>query len=166
MTPPPEEYRAILLTQNQVALVDLNEYAKFSTHKWYALKVRGKFYAVRKSKQVEGKRTTILMHREVLGLKYGDPRQGDHIETEETLNNCRSNLRIATDIENRWNTLKRCTNHSGFKGVSYDKRANKWRARITVRGKEIWLGYFDTKEEAHEAYKAAAIEHFGEFARF
>lgn len=35
-----------------------------------------------------------------------------------------------------------------------------------VNYKEIWLGYFETKEAAADAYKKAAEQHFGEFARF
>lgn len=41
----------------------------------------------------------------------------------------------------------------------------KWRARITVGGKETHLGYFDNLEDAARAYDKAATEYFGEFAK-
>lgn len=63
------------------------------------------------------------------------------------------------------NTGKRADNTSGYKGVTWDKREQKWRARIGKEGKRKHLGYFDTAEEAHEAYKNAAPEYHGEFAR-
>lgn len=41
---------------------------------------------------------------------------------------------------------------------------DRWLAQINVNKKKIHLGYFSTPEEAHEVYKKAALEHFGEFA--
>jgi hypothetical protein len=35
-----------------------------------------------------------------------------------------------------------------------------------VNGKRLHLGHYPTAEDAHEAYKAAALQHFGAFARF
>jgi len=40
------------------------------------------------------------------------------------------------------------------KGCSFDKRSNKWRARIQLNGKSKTIGYYDTYEEGHEAYLA------------
>jgi hypothetical protein len=51
------------------------------------------------------------------------------------------------------------TNTSGRKGVNL-YRNGKWRATIGQRH----LGYFDTAQEAADAYDRAAVEHFGEFA--
>ncbi len=56
-------------------------------------------------------------------------------------------------------------NVAGIKGVSFNKRAGKWTAQIQVRGHKMGLGYFHTKQGAAVAYKSAALEHFGEFAR-
>lgn len=89
----------------------------------------------------------------------------DHIDGNP-LNNHRSNLRLASIKENVRNSKKPKNNTSGFKGVSWHDRAQKWRARIFVDRRQIHLGYFDTPEEAHKAYMEAAKELHGEFARF
>jgi len=47
----------------------------------------------------------------------------------------------------------RSTNTSGFRGVGYDKRRDKWRARITINTIEIHLGYYSTPLEAAKAYE-------------
>lgn len=75
------------------------------------------------------------------------------------------NLRVATHSQNMWNSKRRIDNTSGFKGVSFDKPLRKWRAQIYINSKQIYLGLFNTPEEAHEAYVAAAKHYFGEFAR-
>jgi hypothetical protein len=41
---------------------------------------------------------------------------------------------------------------SKYKGVSYDKRCNKWKALIKINGRRIHLGSFDTEIEAHTMY--------------
>ena len=75
------------------------------------------------------------------------------------------NLREATNSENHANMRARADNTSGFKGVYFHKPNRKWVTQITVIGKRIYLGSFDTKGSAHAAYAAAAKQHFGEFAR-
>ena len=65
--------------------------------------------------------------------------QIDHIDIN-SLNNNIENLRVATQQQNMWN--KNC------KGYSFDKKNNKWRVRISVDGKSINGGYFNTEEEA------------------
>jgi len=52
------------------------------------------------------------------------------------------------------------SNSSGFKGVHWQKTANKWRAQI---GYEV-IGHYDNKEEAADAYDKAAIQKYGESA--
>ena len=82
-----------------------------------------------------------------------------------TFNNQRLNLREATPSQNKMNSKIRSDNTSSYKGVSWCKLMQKWKARITVNGKRIHLGYFDDPKEAHEAYCTAADQYFGEFAR-
>lgn len=92
-----------------------------------------------------------------------NPKFIDHIDNNP-LNNKIENLRPCDLAQNAWNRKMPSTNTTGFKGVT--KKKNRFCARINCRNKRIHLGYFDTPEEAHEAYKKAALELHGEFARF
>lgn len=74
------------------------------------------------------------------------------------------NLREATASQNQHN--KKMRNPLG-KGIAYDRstyRAKPWIARIMVNNKSIFLGSFETSEEAAKAYREAALKHHGEFA--
>ena len=87
----------------------------------------------------------------------------DHIN-HNPLDNRRDNLRICTQQENDFNKSIQCNNTSGVPGVYFVKRRNKWQAQIKINRKNIFLGYYNTIEEAAEARRLAEIEYFGEFA--
>jgi hypothetical protein len=159
-------YREIPLTQGQVTKVDATRYKWLNQWKWYAKwrEHTQSFYAARNSAPDEkGKRFTIFMSREVLGLSRDDPRQADHWN-HDTLDNRRENLRPASQSQNQWNAKKRKDNLSGYKGVTFDRTRNKWKARIQVNKKEITIGYFDTPEAAYIAFCDAAKRNCGDFA--
>ena len=80
------------------------------------------------------------------------------------MNNRKENLRICTPQENARNSSEKSTNTSGFSGVSYSKQSNKWRARITVSGKEVLLGRYKDFEQAVWARYEGEQKYFGEFA--
>lgn len=107
-----------------------------------------------------------LAHRIAWSFVHGDPgpaAQIDHINGVRDDNRI-ANLRAATHAENSQNSKPRTHNLCGIKGVR--KIRNKWHARIKVEKKEIWLGSFDTAEEAKAAYGEAASKHFGNFAKW
>jgi hypothetical protein len=87
----------------------------------------------------------------------------DHIDRNR-LNNIWSNLRECTSSENKANRTKQSNNTSGYKGVSWHKRANKFRAKIQFQKKPIHIGLFTSAEEAAAAYNTKAKELYGEFA--
>lgn len=119
--------------------------------------------------KLPGFRIQIGAHRlawiYVHGLTIGGA-EIDHIDTNP-LNNSIENLRLATSSEQKRNKKVQSNNRSGLKGAFYHacRKGKKWRSQIKVDGRLIFLGYFNTAEEAHEAYGRAAIQHFGEFAR-
>lgn len=78
-------------------------------------------------------------------------------------NNQWSNLREATISQNTANMRARCDNLLGVKGIT--ARGDRFGAQIKGPSGMIWLGTFDTIEEAKAAHIAKAIEIYGEFAR-
>lgn len=96
----------------------------------------------------------------VLGRKLERYEYVDHIDCNG-LNNTRDNLRIASPMQNNANAKRQKNNTSGYKGVKASR--NKWEARITFKKKTIFLGLFNTPEEAHKAYCEAAEKYFGVF---
>lgn len=86
----------------------------------------------------------------------------DHINHNRHDNRI-ANLREATKAQNTIN--RRWFNPNG-KGVTFrtDRNSRPWQAQIAFNGKKIHLGFFDTPEEAHEAYKKASAKYHGEFA--
>lgn len=159
--------KRIALTKGQFAIVDAADYEWLAIYKWKAMAVKlGKFYAARTVCRRNGVSYVVLMHREILGLKRGDIRQGDHINPPQTLDNRRKNLRIATGLQNHYNLTRSRANTSGFKGVSKATNCDRYVAQIRLDGTPTYLGIRKTAEEAAELYRAAAARHFGEFARF
>lgn len=76
----------------------------------------------------------------------------DHIDGDAS-NNAFTNLRLATNKENMQNRKGHTVaNKLGFLGVCPNGQNGKFTAQITVQGKKLHLGTFDTPEEAHEAY--------------
>ena len=82
--------------------------------------------------------------------------QIDHINGDRSDNRIQ-NLRDVSNRENSINSGIKKNNTTGFAGVSLDR--GKYRAQIKVFGRQIFLGYFDSAVEAHEAYCKAKIEH-------
>lgn len=153
----------ILLTKGKLALVDDADYLAVSQFKWYAKPDRsGRWYAARKVR-LGNKRVHQYMARFIMGIPNGDPREVDHKNREQTLDNRRENLRITLNRNNQNKGMQK-NNTSGVIGVCWHKRTGRWIAKIQVNHQRIHLGYFASKQLAKEARDAAALRYHREFA--
>jgi hypothetical protein len=91
------------------------------------------------------------VHRLAWLLYYGEIPKGniDHINGDRKDNRIK-NLRIASIRDNASNAKR---HRSGsLVGASFNKSKGRWQSQITVTGRIIHLGHFDTEIEAHRAY--------------
>lgn len=152
--------KQIPLTQGKFAIVDDEDYEQLiAMGKWQYAKVGYAKRDIGGSKNKKG----VYMHRFILGLSPGDGLIADHINRNK-LDNRKVNLRICKQHQNSANSALNKNNTSGFNGVTFDKRKNKWMAKIQVRRKYLFCGYAETAAEAALKYNDFAIKHFGEFA--
>ncbi|ABX36723.1 Pathogenesis-related transcriptional factor and ERF protein [Delftia acidovorans SPH-1] len=110
--------------------------------------------------------SAVLAHRVIWAMETGkwpdvdiDHKSGDRLD------NRWSNLRQATKLQNARNKAKTKGTTFGLKGVAAVAGSLRFQARISVLGKLLYLGIFDTAEAAHAAYCEAAKKYHGEFAR-
>lgn len=107
----------------------------------------------------------IALHRLIAG-----PRERETVDhaNGDRLDNRASNLRIATSSQNSANRgpdRRRAGKSSKYKGVSWNRERQHWRAYVHINGKTKPLGSFSEEREAARAYDRAAIDAWGEFAR-
>ncbi len=152
---------AIVTAKGQRILVDAEDYEALSGFAW---RVDHRGYACRHP-TVEGHSTTVLMHREILGMERGNGLYVDHINGNR-IDNRRANLRTCTNAENVRNQKRSSKNTTGFKGVMFHKGSGKWYARIKFKGKGKYLGRYSSPELAYEVYCLAADMLHGEFANY
>jgi hypothetical protein len=89
----------------------------------------------------------------------------DHKDQDST-NDRWENLRLADQSQNNANSRMRKDNVSGSRGVSWSRSKLKWRAYVSLNGKQFFCGYHDSIEDAKAARDSKASLLFGEFARF
>jgi hypothetical protein len=91
--------------------------------------------------------------------KYIDHRDGD------AGNDDPSNLRVATSSQNSFNRKRMTNNTSGIPGIEWRPKRQKWQVRAQVNGKRLFIGHFDSKEEAIAARNSVEKSLHGEFRR-
>jgi hypothetical protein len=147
----------IPLSKGLKAIIDASDIEKVHGWNWHAVKSRSTVYARRTDCSVKPPKA-IHLHRVIMS-PYLDS-EVDHINGDG-LDNRKANLRVVTSNQNRLNKFMNKKNTSGYKGAS--KFRNKWKAQIQTSGKRIYLGLYNTAEEAHHAYCNAAKTMHGNF---
>ena len=99
-----------------------------------------------RSIKIDGK--SYLVHRLVYLYHNGFvPKFIDHIDGNRS-NNEINNLRETNKSTNNWNSKMNTKNSSGVKGVSWDKRRNKWIAQCRVYKILYYIGAYDDLSDA------------------
>lgn len=126
-------------------IIDREDLDKINFVKWSIIKDHNTFYAIAKHPKTH---KNIRLHRVLLNPESN--MSIDHVN-HNGLDNRKSNLKVCTHYENMQNRLTGSNNTSGYKGVSYRSRNNKFVSRITINKKRVYLGEYGTLEEAIEA---------------
>ena len=154
-------FRKIFLGENQFTILDALDYYRYCAFKWTMGGQGSTVYAVRSTK-IGAKITTRRLHREIMNAPKG--LLVDHANND-TLDNRRANLRLATHFQNTCNRRKiNSKTSSRFIGLYWEKRSNRWVTHIKDHGKRIYLGRFKSEFDAAKVYDAAAKKYHGEFA--
>lgn len=141
----------------KVALVDDEDLQLVAPYKWYWRNGYAVTAYHRKgaNKEDAGRTINVSMHRLILGLPDSHV---DH-RNRNRLDNQRSNLRLATLLQNNQNVVKAQVSAAGYIGVRQES-TNVFCARIS----HLVVGYYDTAEKAAMARDLKALELRGEFA--
>lgn len=123
---------------------------------------RLKWFVDKSKNRVRSTTSHISLHRYLMGREYESI---DHINRNR-LDNRLCNLRGCTVLQNNMNRGTSKSNKTGFKGVVYVKSKNKYVATIGLNNKKIHIGYYDTPEQAFDAYKDKAVKLFGAYAPY
>ena len=141
---------------------DRNDIYTILDYKWYeyfqdkyifprADRHKGYYWKIKQDKK------SINIHNIIAGKNC------DHINRNKS-DNRECNLRIASTKENSRNREKSSNNSSGFKGVFFDKKQNKYVTQLRCDNKLMYFGSFNNAEEAARQYDKAALKYFKEFA--
>lgn len=140
---------------NKEFYFDLDDYDKIKDYTWFE-HLRKDGYRLLEAWDSDLKRKVKMWC--VLGYKHHD-----HIN-RNTLDNRSENLRPATVAENARNCSKNSNNTSGFTGIRWREKRNRWEVSIQFDGTRFWLGEFENKEDAIATRLTAEAEYYGEFA--
>jgi len=148
--------KEIQLTNSELkAIVDDAHFEPVSQRKWYLVTNRNVNYACTCMNN-----TSVYMHHFI----HGKDKMFDH-KDRNGLNNQTNNVRHTNFSLNGANQPKRKGNfYSKYKGVSFDKRRNKWTAGLQKNGSRIGLGNYMNEIDAAKAYNEGAKKYFGDHA--
>lgn len=153
-----KDYGIGYLSKGGIFYFDLDDYELIKDYYWYS---NDNGYILAHNIK-SNKPQNVRLHRLVMGVVQDD-KIIDHINNKPY--DCRKqNLRFATKQTNNINRGANANNKLGIKGVNKNTNSETYTARIMVDSKTIYLGCFNSIDEAKKARDKAEKELFGEFA--
>lgn len=154
-----DSYGICYLVNGEEVLFDLGDYELIKDYYWK----KDKYGYVVSQQQNNSIIEVVRMHRLIMGLSKDDNRIIDHIKHNQ-LDNRKAFLRVVDYSQNGQNQKLSSANTSGYTGVSWIKKSNKWKSYIKINSKQINLGLYDDIEDAVIARKNAEEKYFGEYS--
>lgn len=148
-----EDYVIMYTNRGDMFLIDLDDFERVKRIAWRKTKdgyFRGKY---------NGK--TIQLHRFILNVS--NEVLVDHQDHDKS-NNRKYNLRPVTTSQNGMNRNVASNCKSGVTGVCWYKAKQKWQAQIKINNRQIYLGRYDSFDDAVKARKEAEDKYFGEYS--
>lgn len=144
--------KELILTNGEKVQLDDQDYDYYNQWSWFRSHT-GLVY--RHTRQGH-----IALHK--LICPVSESMEVDHKDRNQ-LNCQRSNLRPATHSQNGANKIAP-PNTSGYRGVYWNRAKGRFHAQIKKNKQTIYLGLYQSPEEAARAYDKAAKKYFGDFA--
>ena len=103
------------------------------------------------------------VHLVIWEMHYGPVTPGMQVDHKNNIRNDNriENLQELTRGDNNIKKVVAKNNKTGYRGVHFHKKYNKFETSIQVKYKRIYLGTFDTAEEANEVRRAAELHYYG-----
>ncbi len=147
----------IMLSQNKIALVDDDDFERFSRSKWFYRAERNNLpgYAIRHLRLGPNDYKTDYLHRAIM-----TPPPGTEVIflNHDRLDCRKENLRVVTKEEARQHHRVRKDSQSGVKGVRNIPFTKTWTGEIYRDGRSHSIGMFKSREAAEAAYQKAMRE--------
>lgn len=161
-----DDYCEVIDSSGNSCMIDIDDLEAIKKYYWYKVTLTSKngivvsyMYTHIRDKNTK-KDHKLSMHEYLTNQKYVDHKN------HNGLDNRRCNLRFPEDGitsnqgYNNINMKRRRNNTSGYTGVLYDKKSQKWTANIGINYKTKRLGTFNTYEEAVEARKQGEKKYY------
>lgn len=137
---------------DDIFIFDKEDYDKIKNYCW-SLDAYGYIMT-----RIKGK--TVKLHRLIMGVD--DPSIFvDHIKHDKK-DNRKNRMRLVTNQQNTKNRIPK--NESGVSGVNYDEKRGAWIANITHNYKNIYIGTYDSMEDAIKARLEVNGKYCGEYS--
>jgi len=155
----------IVLSKGFSTVVDAEDADVAQAANWYvAVSKVSPPYAYGYVRGVGHRLLHVLVIEKQIGRTLSNGEYCDHID-RDSLNNRRSNLRVASARESAINRGLRKDTSSGYAGINWHKHHQQWQVRICVAsGKRKTIGYFNDLNDAIAARNMAVQSYYGEFA--